>query len=889
MLRVFRDRAYLVGLIGDWRSGDAVIGFDPRHVLPSDADPFDAVRATGESKESETGFGGGWIGYWGYQLGSRIESLPPSPPRPHQQPDFQLAYYDHVLRLDATSRTWFFEGLASSGNEARLEEHHQQVLDALSQPADGQVFECGPFTTTPSDDGHREAVGRAKARIAAGDIYQANICRRLEATFNGDPLDLFCAGVSELHPRFAAFVRTAHGSVASFSPELFLRRQGARVLTSPIKGTAPLTSAPDDLAASPKNRAENVMIVDLMRNDLGRVCVPGTVRVEHLATAQEHAGVLHLVSGVVGQLRQNADDADLLRATFPPGSVTGAPKVRAMEIIAELERTGREAYTGAIGYVSPVAGLELNVAIRTFEFAEGHVWLGVGGGIVADSDPDEELSETFVKAAPLLQAIGGQLASPPPRDDARRHRVGNEPGHRLPRPAGSKMPRPDPAMGVFETMLVSVGEVLMLDQHLARLSNSTTSLYDRPLPEGTRQLVRTAAVGLQGTHRMRVSVVPTSAGLSAAKVVAQPLSARPTQAWHVVPVVVPGGLGRHKWNDRRMLQVVEPRPGTWTSDCDALLVDTDGAVLETGRGNVFLVMDGSVHTPATDGRILPGVTRQAVIDLLEAAGIAVHETPCALADLGGAHEVFVTNSLGGVRPVVECDGVGSWAAPGPTTAWLQEALLRTEGAAGAVSAPMSAAPRRGQRILVIDNYDSFVYNLSQYIGELAACPTVLRNDGDSVEEVVRLARTGAWDGIVISPGPGVPGDAGMSSELVARLAGTVPILGVCLGHQCIAETFGARVGRVETILHGKSSLVQHDGQGVFAAMAGPLTVGRYHSLVVEPASLPQQLIVTARTVDGVIMGVRHRDLAVEGVQFHPESILTPRGHELMANFLRMCT
>ncbi|MEJ7755376.1 MAG: aminodeoxychorismate/anthranilate synthase component II [Nocardioidaceae bacterium] len=190
---------------------------------------------------------------------------------------------------------------------------------------------------------------------------------------------------------------------------------------------------------------------------------------------------------------------------------------------------------------------------------------------------------------------------------------------------------------------------------------------------------------------------------------------------------------------------------------------------------------------------------------------------------------------------------------------------------------------------MIDNYDSFVYNLSQYIGELAACPTVLRNDGDSVEEVVRLARTGAWDGIVISPGPGVPGDAGMSSELVARLAGTVPILGVCLGHQCIAETFGARVGRVETILHGKSSLVQHDGQGVFAAMAGPLTVGRYHSLVVESASLPQQLIVTARTVDGVIMGVRHRDLAVEGVQFHPESILTPRGHELMANFLRMCT
>jgi para-aminobenzoate synthetase/4-amino-4-deoxychorismate lyase len=203
------------------------------------------------------------------------------------------------------------------------------------------------------------------------------------------------------------------GGIASLSPELFLRRRGAEVTTGPIKGTirrdddpALAQAALAELRASAKDAAEHVMIVDLMRNDLGRVCEYGTVEAPRVPEAEAHPGLWHLVSYVRGRLREHANDADLLRATFPPGSVTGAPKVQAMHVIAELERTGREAYTGAIGFASPVAGLELNVAIRTLELCRGRLWLGVGGGIVADSDPERELDEALLKARPIAAAIG---------------------------------------------------------------------------------------------------------------------------------------------------------------------------------------------------------------------------------------------------------------------------------------------------------------------------------------------------------------------------------------------------------------------------------------------------------------------------------------------------
>jgi anthranilate synthase/aminodeoxychorismate synthase-like glutamine amidotransferase len=187
----------------------------------------------------------------------------------------------------------------------------------------------------------------------------------------------------------------------------------------------------------------------------------------------------------------------------------------------------------------------------------------------------------------------------------------------------------------------------------------------------------------------------------------------------------------------------------------------------------------------------------------------------------------------------------------------------------------------GARVLVIDNYDSFVYNLVQYLGELGAHPIVHRHDEVDLAAIRELDP----DAVLISPGPGRPEDAGVSNDVIRELSGDVPILGVCLGHQCIGQLFGGEVVRAPAIMHGKTSLVHHEGAGVLKGLPQPFEATRYHSLVVAPESVPHVLEVTARTDDGVVMGLRHRELPVEGVQFHPESILTTGGHQLLENFL----
>jgi para-aminobenzoate synthetase/4-amino-4-deoxychorismate lyase len=874
LLRALRDQPGLFALIGRWNAQAAIVGFAPVRTLSPDDDPFECVNDLPAVARSES-FGGGWVGAWGYQLAGSVERLPASPPRPVPLADFSLAYYDAVLVLDRDG--WWFEALADADNRERIDTQLTLVRHLLDGGERGPVpYACGDFEATPDAAGHEKAVSATLEHLAAGDVFQANICRRLDAAFDGDPLDVFCAGVERLSPQYAAFMRTGEGAIASFSPELFLRRQSQQVLTSPIKGTASLDTDVDRLVDSAKNRAENVMIVDLMRNDLSRVCRPGSVRVENLVRAEQHTGVWHLVSDVVGELAPGQDDANLLRATFPPGSVTGAPKVRAMEVITEVEATGRETYTGAMGYVSPCAGLELNVAIRTFEFSAGRVWLGVGGGVVIDSTPEDEQHETLVKAAPLLAAIGASFA----------------PGVSIPsRPgpvrAGEQTPARrdvDAGQGVFTTLLVVDGRPIHLDAHLARLDLSLAACYGSQLPGDTGRWVREAAAPLRGRHRLRLTVVPDGHGVAAPTLTSAPLTGRSRPPWELRPVVVPGGLGAHKYADRHRLSAPESDGLIWSDVCDALVCDSDGSVLETGRGNVFTVTGDAVHTPPLDGRLLPGVMRQRVLDELAAAGIDVVVGTLTVDDLAAATEVFTTNSLDGVRPVTAVVEAGAWA-PGPVTAWLQSQL----------AAPRSRQPRRTSsrlsrrdlRVLLIDNYDSFVYNLDQYVRELGATTEVLRNDAATVDEITAAAASGQVHGLLVSPGPGSPDEAGISKALIARLGGAVPILGVCLGHQCIAEVYGAQVRRADTVVHGKQSLVHHDGAGVFAGLSGPLPAGRYHSLVVSSA-LPPDLVASARTGSGVLMGLRHRHADVEGVQFHPESILTRDGHHLVGNFLRRC-
>jgi para-aminobenzoate synthetase component 1 len=241
--------------------------------------------------------------------------------------------------------------------------------------------------------------------IAAGEIYQACVCTQFAGRLDGAAIDFFVDAVERTSPARAAYLAGEWGSVASLSPELFLRRVGDEVTSSPIKGTLPRTADPAALRASVKDVAENIMIVDLVRNDLGRVAVTGSVTVAELLAVRPAPGVWHLVSTVSAQVPAEMPMAALLDAAFPPASVTGTPKARARELLTGWEQHRRGVYCGTVGFASPVAGCELNVAIRTVEFdADGSAILGVGGGITADSDPDLEWDECLHKAAPIVGA-----------------------------------------------------------------------------------------------------------------------------------------------------------------------------------------------------------------------------------------------------------------------------------------------------------------------------------------------------------------------------------------------------------------------------------------------------------------------------------------------------
>lgn len=422
VLRRLADRARGAGvpppaaLLGDWFAGSAVLApsVAAAPVAPAHAFQLRMAPARGSSGGA---VGGGWFGYLGYpDVADRATT--PQAARVPRLPRAAGGWADHVLRRDSAGQ-WWFEALPGwDSDDSRIDELAALVADQVQPPHRG--WRIGEPAHPDAAD-YRDAVRAAQEHIAAGEIYQVNVCTAFRARFAGDPLEIFAAGAQQLAPARAAFVAGPWGAVGSLSPELFLARHGHSVSTSPIKGTLPRRGPADAgnaarLRRSSKDVAENVMIVDMARNDLGRVCVPGSVTVPALLQVAPHPGVWHLVSTVTGELALDVDDRALLAATFPPASVTGTPKARAEELIPSLEPAPRQAYCGAVGLASPVAGTELAVAIRTFEFGphtaaedDEHtpaaVRFGVGGGITADSDPRAEWDECETKAAPLLALL----------------------------------------------------------------------------------------------------------------------------------------------------------------------------------------------------------------------------------------------------------------------------------------------------------------------------------------------------------------------------------------------------------------------------------------------------------------------------------------------------
>jgi para-aminobenzoate synthetase component 1 len=276
-----------------------------------------------------------------------------------------------------------------------------------AEPLATRPFAIGEWQATWDEEAYAAAIEAVRTAIARGDVYQVNLVQHLSAPFRGD-LRGIAAALAPLKPLFSRTLAGEGWAIVSASPELFLARRGDRVWTMPIKGTRP-AGTENDLRSSEKDAAEHVMIVDLERNDLSRVCRPGTVRWPELMAEHPLAGVSHLVSTVEGRLRPGVDLPELLEAVFPGGSISGAPKISAVDQIALLEPVGRGASMGALGIVYPNGDLELALTIRTFAVVDGHVHLWVGGGIVWDSEPEAEIEESWVKARPLLAALGAPL------------------------------------------------------------------------------------------------------------------------------------------------------------------------------------------------------------------------------------------------------------------------------------------------------------------------------------------------------------------------------------------------------------------------------------------------------------------------------------------------
>jgi para-aminobenzoate synthetase/4-amino-4-deoxychorismate lyase len=623
--------ADLVCLSGDWLDGGALVACGAsRHVVGdwpalAEPDPAGASDAAGR-----------WLGWAAYDGA-----------------DSRWALFSSWLRRDGHGN-WSIETVDPVLDLAEL----AAKLARLRSPAPPRPPALAGLRGT-DQLAHLAAVEAAIAAIRAGDLFQVNVAARWQANLVGTALDLFRLGVARLEPRWAAFARLSPPGRArtavSFSPELFLQRTGRQVLSAPIKGTRRRAAdsvdlhdpAAEALRTSVKDRAENVMIVDLVRNDLGRVCAPGTVRPRELLRVRPAPGVWHLVSEVAGTLRPATSTADLLAATFPPGSVTGTPKIRAQQLIDELEDVPRSVFTGAIGWLadSVDGDAELNVAIRTFELVVDHLGLGVGGGITADSVPMLEWQECLIKAAPLFELFGDIQPARPPAG------IGADPPRAV-----------DAAAGIFETMLATDGRISALADHLSRLDGSARELFGTGLPPDLPARVRTAAAGRPG--RWRVRVTATAESIEVSVVTAGPAPRR----IRLVTCARGAGCWRHKWADRHFYDELEAGLGQPGQDAQLparsglilplfqLSTDDQPHVQETSR-SALVVFDqnATVLAPPLTDEVLASVTRRRLLDAARDRGFRIEIRKIGRRDLEGGRLVLSLSAIAGVVAVDRLD------------------------------------------------------------------------------------------------------------------------------------------------------------------------------------------------------------------------------------------
>ncbi|MCC2314881.1 aminodeoxychorismate synthase component I [Cellulomonas xiejunii] len=705
---VVRRFAHLPGTVALLSGGDLdsarhhVLGVDPWLTLRGhrarttlvdgdrrvdlDEDPFAALqrvlRHVTLPADDSLPLTGGLLGYLAYDLKDCLEDLPRTSvddlglPLMHLVAPTVLLVHDRV-----TATTTLLVMRLQDDDDAAVARRVGRFTAALHAPAPGPApapQPAGPGTSVFTRSEYLAAVEAIRAYIVEGDVYQVNMSQRFQAPFTADPFDRFATMLAANPAPFFAYVDAGDHQVVSTSPERFLRLRDGTVETRPIKGTRPrgATPAEDDLLRaelreSPKEDAELSMIVDLLRNDIGKVCRPGSVRVAEHKRLETYRNVHHLVSTVTGELDPGTDAVDLLRATFPGGSITGCPKIRAMEVIDELEPVRRHVYTGSIGYLGFDGAMDLSIAIRTATFTGDRAVFSVGGGIVIDSDAVSEFEETLHKGRTLMDALhagGAERDEPTVWQD----------GAFLRRSAAT-VPVDSEGLaygfGFFETLRVEAGRPVLLHAHVARFERAWRELFGGTPPDVTwadviARLVERNGLGATTAVVKLVAAAGNAPGTPPARTLfasAKPYAPRSALTRY-------GGLRLRTYPHARHTHLADHKTlnhlhyrlaGQWADRHDAdeaVVLNADGTVSETSSGTLCAVHGGTVRF-ATSEHALRGTTAEHVRRVLADRGFVVEDARQTVEDLLAADQVLVMNALMGVVPAVSLDGTALDADP----------------------------------------------------------------------------------------------------------------------------------------------------------------------------------------------------------------------------------
>jgi para-aminobenzoate synthetase component 1 len=615
----------------------------------------------------------GLMGYLAYDLKDALEELPRTAVDRWRLPHTCLYAPSMIIVQDARSAQTVMHELIRSGSAGRsgfAPSPLDLVATARQNPPDETFCIDANVQSNFNQAGYEAAVRRIRAYIAAGDVYQVNLSQRFETSFEGSAFGFFRTLYKANPAPFFAYINAGDHAIVSTSPERFIKMDGPRVETRPIKGTRPRCAEPqadqamrDELLASPKDDAELSMIVDLLRNDLGRACRGGSVRVVRHKALEAYENVYHLVSTVEGEMDQDRDAVDLIQAVFPGGSITGCPKIRAMEIIDELEPDRRHVYTGAIGYISFHQTLDLSIAIRTAVIHHNRMAFSVGGGVVYDSDPRAEYEETLHKGqtlinvcqtcAPLSTSVdwvwfNGRLC----------------PSEKACLPVGDEGIRY--ANGFFETIRADAGQVALLPEHLARFDHTWQILFASEPPDITWATVIHQVLAkndlLDGTAALRITATggtPQGPARGALWVTAQPYR-------HRLAVLATRGLDLRVYPDPRQTPLADyktlnylfyRRAGEWARQNgghEALILNPDGSLSETNSANLLVIRNRTVLRPLSP-HVLPGVMESRVCRQLADFGYRIERKPLYPVDLYSADQILLTNALMGVVPVIRVD------------------------------------------------------------------------------------------------------------------------------------------------------------------------------------------------------------------------------------------